>query len=321
MVDTGEFGADTTADEVLAGIDLAGKRILVTGGSGGLGKEAARALAARGAQIVLAARSEEKLASARADIEAQVPAARLHTLVLDLASLDSVRAAAAEFLGRFDSLDVLVNNAGVMACPLARTADGFEMQFGVCHLGHFLFTGLLVPALLKGAPARVVNLSSGGHQIADVDLEDPNYQQREYDKWQSYGQAKSANVLFSVALNARLAERGVTSNAVHPGAIAETDLARHMQVADFEAMMAMQPEGSQMTFKSLQAGAATTAWAAAAPELDGRGGLYLEDCNIGEVNDSPEVLGGYRSRALDPGRAEVLWALSEKLVGQAFSWD
>lgn len=321
MAETRAFGASTTADEVLDGLDLAGRRILVTGGSGGLGKEAARALAARGAQIVLAARSEEKLAAAKADIEAQVPGASLDTLVLDLASLASVRSAAKAFLERYDSLDVLINNAGVMACPLARTTDGFEMQFGVCHLGHFLFTCLLVPALLRGAPARVVNLSSGGHQIADVDLEDPNYLQRDYDKWQSYGQAKSANVLFSVALNQRLAARGITSNAVHPGAIAETDLARHMQAEDFEAMMAMQPEGAQMTFKSLQAGAATSAWAASAPELEGRGGLYLEDCAVGQVNDSTEVLGGYRSRVLDAGRAEQLWAISEALVGERFSWD
>ena len=271
--------------------------------------------------MVLAARSEQKLAAARADIEARVPAANIDTLVLDLASLAGVRSAAAEFLRRHDSLDVLINNAGVMACPLARTVDGFEMQFGVCHLGHFLFTGLLVPALLRGAPARVVNLSSGGHQIADVDFEDPNYQQRDYDKWQSYGQAKSANVLFSLALNQRLAARGVTSNAVHPGAIAETDLARHMQAEDFEALMAMQPEGAQMTFKSLQAGAATSAWAASAPELEGRGGLYLEDCGVAGVNDSSETLGGYRSRALDPARAEKLWDLSEQLVGQGFRWE
>ncbi len=224
------FDANTTAHEVLAGQQLQGVRILVTGGSGGLGKEAARALAAKGAEVILAARSADKLVQARTDIVDATGNANVATLVLDLASLDSVRAAAAEFLSRYQRLDVLINNAGVMASPLLRTADGFEMQFGVCHLGHFLFTGLIMPALLEAAPARIVNLSSAGHQIADVDFDDPNYLQRDYDKWQAYGQAKSANVLFSVALNQRLAAKGVSSYAVHPGAIAETELARQRRI-------------------------------------------------------------------------------------------
>lgn len=315
-----KFGANTTADEVLDGLRLQGVRILVTGGSGGLGKEAARALAARGAEVILAARSEDKLAQARADIVDATGNAKVATLVLDLASLDSVRAAATEFLARYQSLDVLINNAGVMASPLLRTADGFEMQLGVCHLGHFLFTGLIMPALLEAAPARIVNLSSAGHQIADVDFDDPNYVERDYDKWQAYGQAKSANVLFSVALNQRLAATGVTSNAVHPGTIAETELARHMGPEDFETLMAMQPEGAVMEFKSQAAGAATSVWAATAPELDGRGGLYLEDCQPGELNEGDTLQGGYLERVLDPVRAEALWQLSEQLVGQSFDW-
>lgn len=315
-----KFGANTTADEVLDGLRLQGVRILVTGGSGGLGKEAARALAARGAEVILAARSEDKLAQARADIVDATGNAKVATLVLDLASLDSVRAAATEFLARYQSLDVLINNAGVMASPLLRTADGFEMQLGVCHLGHFLFTGLIMPALLEAAPARIVNLSSAGHQIADVDFDDPNYVERDYDKWQAYGQAKSANVLFSVTLNQRLAATGVTSNAVHPGTIAETELARHMGPEDFETLMAMQPEGAVMEFKSQAAGAATSVWAATAPELDGRGGLYLEDCQPGELNEGDTLQGGYLERVLDPVRAEALWQLSEQLVGQSFDW-
>jgi NAD(P)-dependent dehydrogenase (short-subunit alcohol dehydrogenase family) len=314
------FDANTTADEVLAGQQLQGVRILVTGGSGGLGKEAARALAAKGAGVILAARSEDKLAQARIDIVAATGNANVATLALDLASLDSVRAAAAEFLSRYQSLGVLINNAGVMASPLLRTADGFEMQFGVCHLGHFLFTGLIMPALLEAVPARIVNLSSAGHQIADVDFDDPNYLQRDYDKWQAYGQAKSANVLFSVALNQRLAAKGVTSTAVHPGAIAETELARHLGAEDFEALMAMQPEGAVMEFKSLAAGAATSVWAATAAELEGRGGLYLENCQPGELNEGGKLQGGYLDRVVDPERAEVLWQLSEQLVGQSFDF-
>ena len=314
------FDANTTADEILAGQQLQGMRILVTGGSGGLGKEAARALAAGGAEVILAARSEHNLAQARADIIAATGNSNVATLVLDLASLDSVRAAAAEFLARYQSLDVLINNAGVMACPLLRTGDGFEMQFGVCHLGHFLFTGLIMPALLEAAPARIVNLSSAGHQIADIDFDDPNYVARDYDKWQAYGQAKSANVLFSVALNQRLAAQRVTSFAVHPGAIAETGLARHMEAEDFEALMAMQPEGTVMEFKSLAAGAATSVWAATAAELNGCGGLYLEDCQRGEFNDAGKLQGGYLERVLDPVRAEALWQLSEQLVGQSFDF-
>lgn len=313
-------GANTTADEVLQNVDLQEKRFLITGGSGGLGLEAARALASKGGQVILAARDLEKLELARSHILQGSPSASVDILQLDLASLDSVREAAQAFLEKYDKLDVLINNAGVMACPLLRTQDGFEMQFGVCHLGHFLFSGLLMPALLTATTARIVNLSSAGHQLADVDFDDPNFLTRDYDKWLSYGQAKSANILFSVALTQRLQKKGVTSNAVHPGAIADTDLARHMAAEDFEALMAMQPAGAEMKFKSLQAGAATTAWAATSSSLDGMGGLYLEDCQVGQENDSTEQVSGYRSRVMNVSAADRLWKLSEQLVGQTFSW-
>ena len=313
------WGADTTIDEVLSGVDLSGKRVVVTGASGGLGLETARALASAGASVVLAARDQLKLQSACDQIRQDLADADLSLLVLDLASLAKIRSAAADCLERFEQIDVLINNAGVMFCPLMRTEDDFEMQFGVCHLGHFLFTGLVMPALLRAEGARIVNLTSGGHTLGDVDFDDPNYHSRPYDKWQSYGQAKSANVLFSVGLSKRLAQFGITANAVHPGMIMETDLGRHLKPEDYEYLMALgNPE--DFAVKSLQAGAATTVWAATAPELRGKGGLYLEDCHIAEANDEEGTAGGFRRRVVDPVRAERLWALSEALVGQQFEW-
>lgn len=316
---SGKWGAESTTDEVLADVDLSGKCIVVTGASGGLGLETARALASRGARVVLAARDRQKLDSACSRIRQAVPDADLSVLLLDLASLSRVRTAAEECIGKFSRIDRLINNAGVMFCPLMRTEDGFELQFGVCHLGHFLFTGLIMPALIRGDETRIINLTSGGHALGDIDFEDPNFLSRPYDKWQSYGQAKSANVLFSVSLTNRLAQFGITSNAVHPGMIPETDLGRYLRQEDYEYLMAMgNPE--DFAIKSLKAGAATSVWAATAPELSGTGGLYLEDCQIACVNDEESVAHGFRSRVVDPERADRLWALSEELVGERFYW-
>lgn len=319
---TAVFGKDSTTDEVLNGIDLSGKRVLITGSSGGLGKEAARAMAAKGAHVVLAARSEDKLLAAQADIVSQSVCGQVDILVLDLADQAQLREAVAEFNQRYDSLDMLINNAGVMATPYSTTADGLESQFGVCHVGHFLLTCLLVPALLKGRDARVVNLTSAGHKMAAVDFDDPNYQQREYDNWQAYGQAKSANVLFAVALDKRLADKGVRSFAVHPGAIAGTDLGRHMTMDDFTRLTELTPDGQTTEFKSLGAGAATSVWAATSPALLGKGGLYLEDCHIGHqiADDDQSAAGGVRAWALNDDNAERLWQLTEQLLGQSFSW-
>lgn len=315
------FGAATTADEVLAGRDLRGTRVLVTGASGGLGLEAARALAAHGAAVTLAARDTAKLERAASDVAANTGNTDVDWLQVDLASLASVREAVRTYAARHDRLNVLVNNAGVMASPLAYSADGHEMQFAVCHLGHFLLTCLLVPLLERGAPARVVNLSSGGHKAGNLDFEDPDFRARPYDKWEAYGQAKTANVLFSVELTRRLAGCGITANAVHPGAIAETDLARHLQRDDFAVLMSRRGPGARMAFKSLQAGAATSVWAAVAPELAGRGGLYLENCQVGEpVGDTDSGDTGYRRYATDPAAARRLWALSEQMVGERFTW-
>ncbi len=309
------YDATSTTDEVLKGVSLAGKLAVVTGASSGLGLETARVLAAAGAEVLLIARDQQKLQAVVQDLLQQQPGAQLHTQCMDLADLDSVRTAAAHIRQRHPHIHLLINNAGVMACPLARTAQGFEMQFGTNHIGHFLFTCLLAPALLAAAPGRVVNLSSGGHRFANFNVDDPAYYDRDYDKWQAYGESKTANILFTVALDKRLRERGVRAFAVHPGVIM-TNLGRHMQQADFESLMSRTPPGEELVFKSVEQGAATTVWAATTAELDGKGGIYLEDCQIAPPAKHGSG-GGVEAYALDAAAAERLWALSEELVEQS----
>ncbi len=309
------FGPDTTTDEVLEGIDLTGALALVTGGSSGLGAETARALASKGARGVITARDLPKGEAVAKGIRESTGNDAVEVEELELGSLASIRAFAERFLARHDALQLLVNNAGVMACPFAKTSDGFEMQFGTNHLGHFLMTGLVAPALLKGAPARIVSLSSRGHQMSPVVFDDISFEKREYDKWSSYGQSKTANILFAVELERRLGARGVHANALHPGVIM-TELARHMQQEDLEFLQSRAPEGG-LKFKSVEAGAATSVYAATAPELEGRGGLYLEDCHVAEVNDADDAREGVRSYALDPDAAKRLWSVSEEMIGQA----
>ena len=318
--DRSAFGAETTADDVLDGIDLSGKLALVTGGASGLGTETARALAARGASIVIAARDVEKGEEAAQTIRDAVDGASVEVIALDLASLDSIRSAAQAFLAAHDRLDLLVNNAGVMACPPLKTADGFEMQFGTNHLGHFLFTNLIAPALIAAAPSRVVNLSSRGHHRDTVHFEDLHFAERDYDKWQSYGQSKTANILFTVGLDARLKDKGVRALAVHPGGIV-TNLGRHLNDEDVKFLMAQMQKnsGGNAALKSIPQGAATSCYAATAPELEGQGAVYLEDCHVAAVDDE-NMAGGVRSYALDPDTAEKLWAVSEDLVGDRFAY-
>ncbi|KZX58583.1 short-chain dehydrogenase [Halioglobus sp. HI00S01] len=311
-----QFDHTSTTNDVIAGINLHGKRVVVTGASSGLGVETARVMAAAGAAVTLVARDQGKLATALAGLQEAVPGATFDAAIADLADLDSVRTGAAAILAHAPQIDILVNNAGVMACPLLRTAQGFEMQFGTNHVGHFLLTSLLMPALLQGAPARVVNLSSAAHKFAPVNLEDPNYQQRDYQKWQSYGESKTANVLFSVGLEQRFGARGVHALAVHPGMIA-TELGRHMDQVDFE-MIAGDTDPADMPYKSIPAGAATSVWAATSPELAGRGGLYLEDCHIAEPAAGDSRC-GVESYALDAQAADQLWSLTEELIGEAFA--
>ena len=314
MRDASKFGAETTASEVAEGIDLRGKLALVTGGSSGLGQETARVLAERGAHVILTARDASKGEAVAAGIRSSTGNQDVEVEELELGSLKNIRGFADRVLSRHGALHILVNNAGVMACPFAKTADGFELQFGSNHLGHFLMTCLLAPALLKGAPSRVVSVSSRGHHISPVVFEDIQFERRPYDKWQAYGQSKTANVLFAVGLERRLGSRGVHANGLHPGAIL-TELGRHLQPEDREFLLKRNPT---MKFKSVEAGAATSVFAATAPELEGRGGLYLEDCHVARIDDAPDALDGVKSYAVDVQNAERLWDVSEKAVRQRF---
>src|SRR3954447_26192841 len=300
---------ETTTDEVLDGVDLRGKIAVVTGASTGLGLETARALASVGAQVVLAGRDATRIDAAATKILETEPDAMLEQGALDLASLDSVRAFAEWYGSSHDRLHLLINNAGVMYTPFEHTAEGFEMQFGTNHVGHFLLTCLLVPQLLADPPSRVVNLSSGGHRGSDIVWDDPNYEHRAYDKFAAYGQSKTANILFSVELEGRLGARGVHAYAVHPGMIS-TELGRHMTDDDFAALVARAkaaPSGGLPPRKTVEQGAATSVWAATAPDV--RGGTSRADCEVSE---------DHAPWALDPEAATRLWSLSEALVGQSF---
>jgi NAD(P)-dependent dehydrogenase (short-subunit alcohol dehydrogenase family) len=288
----------------------------VTGASGGLGAETARRLAGAGAAVTLTARDLDKGARVAAEIRAAAPRADVEVLELVLHEPDSVRRFAKEWLSRHRRLDLLVNNAGVMACPLQRTREGFELQFATNHLGHFLLSCLLAPALRAGAPARVVSVSSAGHRFSPVVFDDVHFERRPYDKWSAYGQSKTANVLFAVELDRRLSGEGVRANALHPGAIV-TELGRHLVPDDLQVLRSRQP-GGQLRFKTVEAGAATSVWAATAPELEGQGGLYLEDCHVAGLRTGDDAVEGYRPWAVDPEAAERLWQLSEGTLGQRF---
>jgi len=312
------FGKDSTTDEVLAGKDMAGQTVFITGANSGLGQETARAMAACGAHIIMAGRDSAKLDEAVAAIRAQHPDASIDTIVCDLGNLASIRACGDEARKRFTAIDLLINNAGVMACPLMHTADGFEMQFGTNHLGHFALTAELLPLIEAGDAKRIVNLSSRGHHFAPVDLDDPNFTERPYDPWQSYGHSKTANILFTVGLEARFAAKGIHAYAVHPGGI-RTNLGRHMTEEMTAALIErVTKSDSGFAWKTIPQGAATSCWAATAPELEGTGGVYCEDCHVAAV-DNQSSEGGVRSYALDPAAAERLWTLSEQLTGASFS--
>lgn len=319
---TGSFGATSTTDDVLAGVDLSGKRILVTGASAGLGVETARALAARGAQVVGAARDLTKAQSATQVVRDQAAhGGSLELVELDLADLASVRACAEALLADGRPFDVIIANAGVMAPPLGRTADGFETQFGTNHLGHFVLVNRLASLLKPGS--RVVALSSSGHRFADVNLDDPNFETSEYTPFGAYGRSKTANALFAVEFDRRHKDRGVRATAVHPGGI-HTELGRHMSAEDTARMIeqinaANRASGAQaFEFKSIPQGAATSVWAAAVASADEVGGRYCEDCHVAELEDDANKRAGVRSYAIDPANAKALWAKSEELVQERF---
>ena len=316
------FGATSTTDEVLRGINLNGKRVLVTGVSAGLGIETARALAAHGAQVVGAARDLSKAQAATEQVRAQAASGGSLSLIqLDLASLDSVRRCAHGLLETAKPFDVIIANAGVMACPKSKTVDGFEMQFGTNHLGHFVLVNRIASLLKAGS--RLVNLSSAGHRYADVNLEDPNFEHSPYEEFIAYGRSKTANVLFAVEFDRRHKARGVRATAVHPGGI-RTELSRHLTPGALEKLIAeinaRQPQGAApFSYKSIPQGAATSVWAACIADAEAIGGHYCEDCHVAEIASAPGIRAGVQPYALDPQHAQALWQKSEELVGERFN--
>lgn len=314
---TSPFGAFTPAREVAAGHDLSGKTVIVTGGATGIGIETARALAEQGADVVIAARKPELAEAAVASI-AETARGQVSWEMLDLASLASVR----EFARRWGErpLHILINNAGVMACPQDYTEDGLEMQIGTNHFGHYLLAVLLAPAMEKaakesGKPSRVVSLSSIGHRRTAVNFDDPHFRNRPYDKWEAYGQSKSANSLFAVGFDKRYKERGIRAHAVMPGGIM-TPLQRHMSREEQMALGWINEEGEvREGFKTPEQGASTSVWAAVGDELEGFGGLYLENCAQAEAWSKDTPWQGVMPHALDADAADRLWELSRETTG------
>src|SRR6202050_1719279 len=316
------FGAASTTDEVLQGIDLAAKRVLVTGVSAGLGGETARTLAAHGAEVVGTARNLSKAQLATEQVRSQ--AARggsLHLVQVDLASLESVRHCADGLLAAGKPFDVIVANAGVMACPKGTTVDGFETQLGTNHLGHFVLVNRIASLLRRGS--RLVNLSSAGHRYSDVDLDDPNFERSPYAEFIAYGRSKTANVLFAVEFDRRHKARGVRATAVHPGGI-QTELSRHLAPEALGKLIAeinaSQPKGAPpFSYKSIPQGAATSVWAACVADAEAIGGRYCEDCHVAEVVSVSGLFAGVRPYAIDPQRAQALWQKSEEMTGERFN--
>jgi NAD(P)-dependent dehydrogenase (short-subunit alcohol dehydrogenase family) len=311
------FGAASTAAEVIAGRDLTGETAIVTGGYSGIGVETVRAFRSAGARVVVPARDMVK---ARANL-ADMPDVRLE--IMDLLDPGSIDAFAQQFLRGSEKLHILINNAGIMAPPLMRDARGYESQFSANHLGHFQLTCRLWSALVAAEGARVVALSSYGHRRAGVDFHDPNFERREYDPWIAYGQSKTANALFAIALDSIGQHNGVRAFSVHPGGIV-TDLVRHMSQAQIDASQIIDKDGKPIidpenNKKTVQQGAATSVWCATSPMLDGMGGVYCADCEIARAlpTDDSTEMHGVRPRATDPVAAGRLWQLSEQLTGVA----
>ena len=321
------FGATSTTDEVLSGVNLRGKRILVTGVSAGLGVETARSLAAHGAQVVGAARNLAKAKTSTAQVlkEGTINVGSFELIELDLADLKSVRRCADALLAKGEPFDVVIANAGVMATPFGHTADGFEMQFGTNHLGHFVLVNRIAPLIRKGG--RLINLASAGHRFSNVDLEDPNFARTPYEPFVAYGRSKTANILFAVAFDRRHRGNGIRAAAVHPGGI-QTELDRHMDPVHIQKMIEqmnkqLASEGkAPFQLKTIPQGAATSVWAAVVAPADEVGGQYCENCHVSKIVPGDvaitAVSEGVRSYALNPKNAEALWKKSEEMVGESF---
>jgi len=308
------FGARSTASEVVAGHDLSEKTVVITGASAGIGYETARALLSAHAEVIIAGRSQAKGEQAVQALQTAYPGSQVHFLPLDLGSLASVRQTVEHFFAHWNELDVLINNAGIMATPQGYTPDGFEQQFATNFLGHFLLAQLLLPALRRAALARVVSLTSGTHRLSDIHFDDIQYQHRPYDKWEAYAQSKTADALLAVALTRHGRSQGITANAVNPGGVL-TGLQQHLTPEERRARYYDEAGNLLPSFKTPEQGASTTVWASVTPALEGIGGLYLEDCHQG-VPYNPEIstLTGYMPYALNADHAEQLWTIAEKLV-------
>ena len=321
------FGATSTTDDVLSGVNLKGKRILVTGVSAGIGVEAARSLVAHAAEVVGAARDLNKAKAATEQVSKAAAAngGSFSLIELDLANLKSVRACADQLLANGEAFDVVIANAGVMATPFGHTADGFETQFGTNHLGHFVLVNRIASLIRDGG--RLINLSSAGHRYSNVDLEDPNFERTTYEPFVAYGRSKTANILFAVAFDKRHRDRGVRAAAVHPGGI-KTELGRYVEpgrlekvIGEINQQLAAQGKGP-FQWKSIPQGAATSVWAAVVAPADEIGGRYCENCHVGNVvpDDATitAVSEGVRGYAVDVKTAEALWKKSEEMVGESF---
>ncbi|MFF0490398.1 SDR family NAD(P)-dependent oxidoreductase [Nocardia sp. NPDC004068] len=305
------FDWHSTAAEVVEGVDLTGRRALITGAASGIGVETARALAAAGAETILAARDLTAAAAVADDIRASTGNDEVHIAHLDLLDRASIDSLAAASIGR--PLHILIDNAGVMAIPeLRRSPEGHELQFATNHLGHFRLATALLPALRAADGARVVSVSSRAHLNSNVDFDDVDFRTRAYDPALAYAQSKTANVLFAVEAARRWAEDGIEANAVHPGAILDSNLVRHYDQATVDQFR----NSGRYTFKSLAQGAATSVYVATAPELAGMVGRYFENCREADPDD-PTAAGidaaGVAAYALDPDNARRLWEISEQM--------
>jgi NAD(P)-dependent dehydrogenase (short-subunit alcohol dehydrogenase family) len=313
------FHAKSTAAEVLKDIDLTGKFAIVTGGYSGIGLETVRGLASKGATVIVPVRSEAKARENLADV-----AGDIRTVPMDLADLASVNQFTNAMKDELPQLDLLINNAGVMASPLSRVGPGWESQFGICHMGHFALTQGLFSLLAKTSGARTVALSSTAHKMSDIMWDDINFENSDYDKWRAYGQAKTANALFANALSRRLKETDGLAFSVHPGGIF-TPLQRHLPKEEMIAMGWLGEDGepselAKAGFKSPEQGASTTLWAATSPKLIGVPGVYCEDADIAAATDPDSPMARYMgvdAHACDDESAERLWALSEQWLNAA----